>query len=184
MQRSECRTPSWLGGYAERRSISMMEHQNAKFVEFWQKMTLLTAATSKNSLHPSRRMAWKILRHGVAGNFPSPRKKTRHSSPNPPVPIKFYKISENNSIFILFIQNKALSLQRNWRPLLPIRASSPLWEELAIGCCRERSLNPKRAIQERKKLMVKSRHHPSSSWTCFRICPRTRTRKARGEMLN
>ena len=30
MQRSECRTPSWLGGYAERRSISMMEHQNAK----------------------------------------------------------------------------------------------------------------------------------------------------------
>ena len=31
MQRSECRTPSWLGGYAERRSISMIEHQNAKY---------------------------------------------------------------------------------------------------------------------------------------------------------
>ena len=30
MQRSERRTPSWLGGYAERRSISMMKHQNAK----------------------------------------------------------------------------------------------------------------------------------------------------------
>ena len=30
MQRSECRTPSWLGGYAERRSISMMGHQNTK----------------------------------------------------------------------------------------------------------------------------------------------------------
>ena len=30
MQRSERRTPSWLGGYAERRSISMIKHQNAK----------------------------------------------------------------------------------------------------------------------------------------------------------
>ena len=29
----------------------------------------------KNSLHPSRRMAWKNLRHGVAVNFLSPRKK-------------------------------------------------------------------------------------------------------------
>ena len=112
MQRSECRTPSWLGGYAERRSISMLEHQNAKFVEFWQKMTLLTAATRKNSLHPSRRMAWENLRHGVAVFFLSPRKKTRHSSPNPTIPIKFYKISKNISIFILLLQNKALSLQR------------------------------------------------------------------------
>ena len=29
----------------------------------------------KNSSHPSRRMAWKILRHGVAVFFLSPRKK-------------------------------------------------------------------------------------------------------------
>ena len=66
----------------------------------------------KNSLHPSRRMAWEILRHGVAVFFLSPRKKTRHSSPNPTIPIKFYKISKNISIFILLLQNKALSLQR------------------------------------------------------------------------
>ena len=67
----------------------------------------------QKSLHPSRRMAWKKLRHGVARNFPSPRKKTRHSPPNPPVPINFYKISKNISVFILLLQNKALSLQRN-----------------------------------------------------------------------
>ena len=29
----------------------------------------------QKSLHPSRRMAWKKLRHGVAVNFLSPRKK-------------------------------------------------------------------------------------------------------------
>ena len=72
---------------------------------------LITHCQHKNSLHPSRRMAWEILRHGVARNFPSPRKKTRHSSPNLPVPIIFYKISKNKSVFILFSQNKALSLQ-------------------------------------------------------------------------
>ena len=31
----------------------------------------------KNSLHPSRRMAWEILRHGEAVNFLSPRKKNK-----------------------------------------------------------------------------------------------------------
>ena len=64
----------------------------------------------KNSLHPYRRMAWKNLRHGVAVFFLSPRKKTKHSSPNHPVPINFYKISENNSVFILLLQNKVISL--------------------------------------------------------------------------
>ena len=58
-------------------------------------------------------MAWKKLRHGVAVNFPSPRKKTRQSLTNENVPIKFYKIGKNNSIFILFLQNKGVSLQRN-----------------------------------------------------------------------
>ena len=68
---------------------------------------------SKFLLHPSWRMAWKKLRHGVAEKFSSPRKKIWHLSPNPPFPIKFYKISKNNSIFILLIQNNAISLQRN-----------------------------------------------------------------------
>ena len=31
----------------------------------------------QKSLHPSVRMAWKKLRHGVAVNFPSPRKKNK-----------------------------------------------------------------------------------------------------------
>jgi hypothetical protein len=64
MQRSERRTPSWLGGYAERRSISMMGHQNAKFVEFWQKMTLLTAATRKILYTPTG--AWHGKYFGMA----------------------------------------------------------------------------------------------------------------------
>ena len=68
---------------------------------------------SKFLLHPSWCMAWKKLRHGVAVNFPSPHKKTRQSLTNKHVPIKFYKISKNNYIFILFKQNKAISLQRN-----------------------------------------------------------------------
>ena len=70
-------------------------------------------ARSNFLLHPSRRMAWKILRHGVAVNFLSPRKKTQQSLTNKYVPIKFYKISKNNSVFILLLQNKGVSLQRN-----------------------------------------------------------------------
>ena len=58
----------------------------------------------KKSLHPSRRMAWKKIQHGVAEKFSSPRKKIRHSSPNPLVLIIFYKISKN--ISILFCYNK------------------------------------------------------------------------------
>ena len=64
----------------------------------------------KKSLHPSRRMAWEILRHGVAVFFLSPRKKTQQSLTNRYVPIKFYKISKNISVFILLLQNKAISL--------------------------------------------------------------------------
>ena len=52
---------------------------------------------------PYKRIAWKKLRHGVAEKFSSPRKKIRHSSPNPLVLIIFYKISKNKNI----------SLQRN-----------------------------------------------------------------------
>ena len=55
-------------------------------------------------LHPSWCMAWKKLRHGVAENFSSPRKKIRHSSPNPFVPIKFYKYEK--IILFLFCNNK------------------------------------------------------------------------------
>ena len=114
MQRSECRTPSWLGGYAERRSISMIEHQNAKYEhkgKFTWSMPIDEA--SKFLLHPSWCVAWKKLRDGVAEKFSSPRKKIWHLSPNLPFPIKFYKISKNNSIFILLEQNNAISLQRN-----------------------------------------------------------------------
>ena len=50
----------------------------------------------QKSLHPSRRMAWKKLRHGVAVNILTLRKKTRQSLTNKYVPIKFYKISKNN----------------------------------------------------------------------------------------
>ena len=72
----------------------------------------VTHCQHKISLHLSRRMAWKNLRHGEAVNFLSPRKKTQQSWTNKHVPIKFYKISENNSVFILLLQNKAISLQR------------------------------------------------------------------------
>ena len=71
----------------------------------------ITHCQHKNSLHPYRRMAWKILRHGEAVFFLSPRKKTRQSLTNKHVPIKFYKISKNNSVFILLLQNKGVSLQ-------------------------------------------------------------------------
>ena len=70
-------------------------------------------ASTKNLLHPNRRMAWKILQHGVAVNFLSPRKKTQQSLRNKHVPINFYKISKNNSVFILLLQNKVIPLQRN-----------------------------------------------------------------------
>ena len=70
-------------------------------------------STHQKSLHPSRRMAWKKLRHGVAVNFPSPRKKKQQSLTNKHVPIKFYKIIKNNSIFILLLQNKGVTLQCN-----------------------------------------------------------------------
>ena len=106
MQRSECRTPSWLGGYAEQRSGNLSYLRYLRAIE-----PLITHCQHKNSLHPSRRMAWKIFRHGEARNFPSPRKKTRQSWTNKHVPIKFYKISKNISVFILLLQNKALSLQ-------------------------------------------------------------------------
>jgi hypothetical protein len=42
----------------------MMERQNAKFVEFWQKMTLLTAATRKNLYTPPG--AWHRKNYGMA----------------------------------------------------------------------------------------------------------------------
>ena len=45
-------------------------------------------------LHLSRRMAWKKLRHGVAVNFPSPRKYIERFLTNKCVPIYFYKISK------------------------------------------------------------------------------------------
>ena len=67
----------------------------------------------QKSLHPSRRMVWKKLRHGVAVNFLSPRKKTQQSLTNKHVPIKFYKISKNKSVCILLLQNKGVSLQWN-----------------------------------------------------------------------
>ena len=145
-------------GYAERRSISMMGHQNTKkmllfhcftaryvfckeeTLAFFRKKPAILSQNSrltanfricertrtrksrghqpyprnrraigpfithclhKNSLHPSRRMAWKNFRHGEAVNFLSPRKKTRQSLTNKHVPIKFYKISKNNYVFIL-----------------------------------------------------------------------------------
>ena len=74
-------------------------------------MALLTAATSKKSLHPSRRMAWEILRHGVAVFSPSGcRSQTPYHTKRYEYK-KILQISENNSVFILYIQNKAISLQ-------------------------------------------------------------------------
>ncbi|MBQ2011933.1 MAG: hypothetical protein II206_04020 [Bacteroidaceae bacterium] len=43
---------------------SMMEYQNAKFVEFWQKMTLVTAATRKILYTPPG--AWHGKYFGMA----------------------------------------------------------------------------------------------------------------------
>ena len=100
-------------GYAERRSISMMGHQNtkSKICGVLAENDAIDGGHQQKSLHPSRRMTWKKLRHGVAVFFLSPRKKTQHSSPNHPIPINFYKISKNNSVFILLLQNKVIPLQ-------------------------------------------------------------------------
>ena len=85
--------------------------------------------SSKKSLHPSRRMAREKLRHGVAVNFLSPRKKIWQSLTNKCVPIKFYKISKNNSVFILLIQNKDITLHRNSKQTKTTISCQPL----AIG---------------------------------------------------
>ena len=71
------------------------KHKNAKYGHKG-KFTWSTPIdeASKFLLHPSWRMAWKKLRHGVAEKFFSPRKKIRHSLPNPLVPIKFYKYAK------------------------------------------------------------------------------------------
>ncbi|MBQ2457442.1 MAG: hypothetical protein II275_04730 [Bacteroidaceae bacterium] len=108
--------------YYRHTHLVSQKHKNTKMQNLWSigqicgvlaENDACDGGHQKNSLHPSRRMAWKNLRHGVAVFFLSARKKTRHSSPNLPIPINFYKISENNSVFILLLQNKALSLQRN-----------------------------------------------------------------------
>ena len=65
----------------------------------------------KNSSHPSRRMAWKILRHGVAVFFLSGCRSQTPYSTKASEYKKILQISENNSVFILLLQNKALSLQ-------------------------------------------------------------------------
>ena len=94
-------------------------------------------------------------RHGVAVNFSSPRQKLgipaikRHNSN------KILQKLKNNPIFILLLQNKGVTLQRNQRPPLPFRASPPLWGELAIGRCQDGLEIPKRAKRERK-LMANS----------------------------
>ena len=92
-------------------------HKNAKMQNMSTKASLhdpCPLTKHQNFFYtPYKRIAWKKLRHGVAVNFLSPRKKTRQSLTNKHVPIKFYKISKNNSVFILLLQNKALSLQRN-----------------------------------------------------------------------
>ena len=72
---------------------------------------LITHCQHKNSLHPSRRMAWEILRHGEAVFFPSGCRSQTPYSKKASEYKKILQISENNSVFILYIQNKAISLQ-------------------------------------------------------------------------
>ena len=85
-------------------------HKNAKMQNMSTKASLHDLCPLTKHLNffytPYRRMAWKKLRHGVAVKISSPRKKIWHSSPNPSIPIKFYKISKNNSIFILLYKIK------------------------------------------------------------------------------
>ena len=116
MQRSECRTPSWLGGYAERRSISMIEHQNAKYEhkgKFTWSMPIDEA--SKFLLHPlqahcmEKITAWRSGKNFLATqkNMAIPDKQVCSN--------KILQIRKNNSVFILLLQNKAISLHRNSR---------------------------------------------------------------------
>jgi hypothetical protein len=67
-------------------------------------------AKDKISLHPYRRMAWKNLRHGVAVFFSSGCRSQTPYSTKASEYKKILQISENNSVFILLLQNKALSL--------------------------------------------------------------------------
>jgi hypothetical protein len=55
-------------------------------------------------------MAWKIFRHGEAVFFPSGCRSQTPYSTKASEYKKILQISENNSVFILLLQNKALSL--------------------------------------------------------------------------
>ena len=116
MQRSECRTPSWLGGYAERRSISMMEHQNAKYEhkgKFTWSMSIDEA--SKFLLHSLQAHCMEKIT-GWRGRkiFLATQKNmafiTKSTCSN-----KILQIRKNNPVFILLLQSKAISLQRNYK---------------------------------------------------------------------
>ena len=78
-------TKTGLGAMPSDAALRWRKHQNAK-EEF-------SKRNPKFLLHPSRRMAWENLRHGVVENFLSPRKNIGYSLTNKDVPIKFYKIS-------------------------------------------------------------------------------------------
>ena len=191
MQRSECRTPSWLGGmpsdaafrwwdiktqrkcwyfivsqrvmFLTKKKPLLFSAKNPAILSQNSRLTanfricertrtrksrghqpyprnrraigpFITHCLHKKSLHPYRRMAWKILRHGVAVNFLSPHKYIEQSLTNKCVPIKFYKISEK---------------------LTAIGFSHKLWFNKSI----------------------------MSSWTRFRISPRAFLVLLRGQML-
>jgi hypothetical protein len=58
----------------------MGHHQKCKICGVLAENDACDGGHQKNSLHPSRRMAWKKLRHGVAVSFLTPRKK-KHGNP-------------------------------------------------------------------------------------------------------
>ena len=72
----------------------------------------VTHCQHKISLHLSRRMAWKNLRHGEAVNFLSPRKNIEQSLTSKCVLIKFYKISKDTKQ-PLAVSHWPLAKQRN-----------------------------------------------------------------------
>ena len=87
----------------------------------------------------------------MAVKFSSPWKNHSLRPSKTMIPIKFYRNTKNNSFLFCNYKIKLYLCSGIERPLLSIRASSPLWEELAIGRRQERVENSEARLTREKK---------------------------------
>ena len=97
MQRSERRTPSWLGGYAERRSGNLSYLRNLRAIE-----PLITHCQQQKIFYTPTG-AWHGKIYGMAWPyfFPLDAVHRPHTVQKDMNIKKYYKISKNKSVFIL-----------------------------------------------------------------------------------